>query len=383
MRPAPLPTKLGAARTRLILEHPFIGALVMHLPLVPTDAAWCATVATDVRALYYNPAYIDGLTLEQAQFVLAHEAMHCALAHFARRCHRARRRWDVACDHAVNWLLAEDGLKPPPGALLHPDFHGLSAEEIYPLVPSDTGEAPLDRHLYGDVALEACAPLPPGTGAALSAKIAAAEEAELARCWKGRMAAAAQQARRAGRLSMSWLRLVDDLIQPQLPWRQLLARYVMNAARDDYSFQRLSRREGGALLPRLSSEGVDLHIVLDTSGSIRDDEIAQFVAEVDALKGQISAQVTLHACDEQLDARGPWRFRPWEPLALPRKLGGGGGTRFGPVFEWLGGQGSRPSLLVYFTDAEGEFPRGAPAYPVLWLVKGAAKVPWGERIQLN
>jgi predicted metal-dependent peptidase len=43
----------------------------------------------------------------------------------------------------------------------------------------------------------------------------------------------------------------------------------------------------------------------------------------------------------------------------------------------------RPDLLVYFTDADGEFPRAAPAYPVVWLVKGAGKVPWGDRIQLN
>ena len=41
------------------------------------------------------------------------------------------------------------------------------------------------------------------------------------------------------------------------------------------------------------------------------------------------------------------------------------------------------SLIVYFTDAEGEFPRQAPDYPVIWLVKGRGKVPWGERIQLN
>ena len=50
-------TKLGAARTRLILEQPFIGALVLHLPLVPADPAWCATTATDARAIYFNPAY--------------------------------------------------------------------------------------------------------------------------------------------------------------------------------------------------------------------------------------------------------------------------------------------------------------------------------------
>ena len=84
-------TKLGAARTRLILERPFIGALVMHLPLRPADPAWCETVATDARALYFNPGYIASLTFAQTQFVLAHEAMHCALAHFARRRHRVRR----------------------------------------------------------------------------------------------------------------------------------------------------------------------------------------------------------------------------------------------------------------------------------------------------
>jgi predicted metal-dependent peptidase len=379
--PAAVPTKLGAARTRLILEHPFIGALVMHLPLVPADGRWCSTVATDARALYYNPAYIAGLTLGETQFVLAHEAMHCALGHLARRSHRARRRWDVACDHAANWLLAEEGLKPPPGALVHPDFRGLAAEEIYPLVPPDTSELPLDCHLYDEGAgAEGRAHVP---GGAPTGTAAVGEQARLARRWQGRMVAAGQQARRAGRLSSSWLRLIDELVQPRLPWRQLLARYVMHAARDDYSFQRLSRREGKALLPRLAGGEVNLHIVMDTSGSIQDDELKQFTAEVDALKGQISARVTLHACDERLDPRGPWLFQPWEPVVLPRELGGGGGTRFSPVFEWMADQRTRPDLLVYFTDAEGEFPRSAPGYPVVWLVKGGASVPWGERIQLN
>ena len=131
-------TKLSAARTRLILEHPFIGALVMHLPLEAASARWCNTVATDARAFYFNPAYVAQLDLAQAQFVLAHEALHCALGHFARRAHRTVHRWDVACDHAVNLLLVDEGLKPPPGALLNTKFRGLSAEEIYPLLPPDT-----------------------------------------------------------------------------------------------------------------------------------------------------------------------------------------------------------------------------------------------------
>jgi predicted metal-dependent peptidase len=366
--------KLGAARTRLILERPFIGALVMHLPLVPVEAARCGTVATDARALYYNPAYIEGLTLAETQFVLAHEALHCALGHFARRSHRMRRRWDVACDHAANLLLIEEGLRPPAGALANPDFRGLSAEEIYPLIPPEPAETTLDRHLFEEGGPD----LPP-----LASSTGADERAELAQRWQSRTAAAMQQARRAGRLADSWLRRVDAMIQPQLPWRVLLARYLMSTAREDYSFQRPPRREGDALLPRLASGEVDLCVALDTSGSIAAEELAQFVSEVDAIKGQIRARVTLHACDERLDARGPWEFRHWEPIALPPEIGGGGGTRFAPVFDWLAETRRRPDVLLYFTDAEGEFPRHAPAFPVLWLVKGRGRVPWGERIQLN
>jgi predicted metal-dependent peptidase len=39
--------------------------------------------------------------------------------------------------------------------------------------------------------------------------------------------------------------------------------------------------------------------------------------------------------------------------------------------------------LIYFTDGEGVFPKQEPDYPVSWLVKGKAKVPFGQRIQLN
>ena len=369
-------TKLAAARTRLILEKPFIGALVMHLPLIAAGRDWCETIATDARVFYFNPGYIARLDFAQTQFVLAHEALHCALRHFARRSHRTHRRWDIAADHAVNLLLIDDGLKPPPGALADAEFRGLSAEEIYPLIPPDAAEAPLDRHLFDERGATAAgngAPPEPG----------AREREALARKWQGRMAAAAQQARQAGRLADSWLRKLDGLIEPRLPWRQLLARYMMSAARDDYSFQRPSRREGDALLPRLASSSIDVHVVLDTSGSIGAEALAEFAAEVDALKAQIRARVTLHACDARLDARGPWRYQPWEPLVLPQDLRGGGGTSFVPPFAWIAAARERPDLLIYFTDAEGEFLPRAPEFPVVWLVKGRARVPWGERIQLN
>ena len=144
--------KLAAARTRLILDKPFLGALVLRLPLREAEAGWCATTATDARSFFFNPEYIASLSVREMQFVLAHEALHCGLSHFARREHRDRRRWDIACDHAVNQMLVEDGLEPVRGALIDKNYAGMTAEEIYPLIEQDSVEEPQDHHLYdGDI----------------------------------------------------------------------------------------------------------------------------------------------------------------------------------------------------------------------------------------
>ena len=62
---------------------------------------------------------------------------------------------------------------------------------------------------------------------------------------------------------------------------------------------------------------------------------------------------------------------------------GSGATDFRPVFDWVAASQLRPDLLVYFTDAQGDFPAAEPDYPVIWLIKGKSGVPWGQRIQLN
>ncbi len=398
-------TKLSAARTRLILDRPFLGALVLRLPVKAVKPERCKSIGTDVRALYYNPEYIKNLTLDQTQFVLAHEALHCALSHFSRRQHRVKHRWDIACDLAINPLLIKDGLKPPPGVLLKSGFEDMMAEEIYPYIDDDMDEETHDDHFYDQENKSDGAsggqPLDQdqdreqdaggtGQGQADSEQsgdqprpLSETEQEQLEVQWRQRLAGAAQQALQAGKLGANMARLVEHLLQPQLPWRMLLARYMTAAARDDYSYQRPSRREGSAILPTLKSTQVDVVVVLDTSGSINDTEMREFVSEIDAIKGQMRARLTLHACDARLCEHGPWIYEPWEEFSMPANLYGRGGTSFVPVFEWLEQTGCRPDLLVYFTDAEGEFPKSEPGFPVLWLIKGRGKVPWGQRIQLN
>ncbi len=419
----PVETKLSAARTRLILDKPFLGALVLRLPMKAGDPRWCKTTATDAKTLYYNPEYIAALNLDQTQFVLAHEAMHCALSHFARRQHRNKHRWDVACDHAINPLLVNDGLKPTPEALLLPEYDGMTAEEIYPLIKENTDQEPQDRHLYDDSDSGSEGNQPPpqnsdqkqnrdeergqdgdepkdeggGNGKDAGAKpdnqsggasqpppLTESERETLAVQWQQRMAGAAQQAMQAGKMGGAMARLVDHLLQPQLPWRMLLARYMTSIARDDYSYSRPSnRRESDAILPSLRSTQTNLVVALDTSGSIDDQEINEFVSEVNAIKGQLRAHITVLACDALLSDDSPWEFSPWEEIELPDSLQGGGGTDFRPVFEWTETRDQQPDLLIYFTDAEGKFPTVEPYYSVVWLVKGKLPTPWGTRIQLN
>ncbi len=416
-------TRLAAARTRLIIDKPFLGALVLRLPMIAGDPKWCKTTATDARGFYYNPDYIDSLNLEQTQFVLAHEALHCALSHFARRGTRDKHRWDVACDYAINPILMEDGLQPPPGALYEKTFEGMTADEIYPYIEEMPEQEPLDQHLYDDERDSEGRGQPQGSGGAQGRQqqgegrepqkqkseqgaqgespqqqeeggqaegapkpspLTPSEQEKLRIQWQQRLAGAAQQAMQAGKLGGGMARMIDYLLQPELPWRALLARYLSSVARDDYSYVRPSTRRGDpAIFPSLRSAAIDMVVAVDVSGSVSEKEIGQFISEIDAIKGQLRARIVLHACDANLVPDGPWYFEPWEEFRLPRKFEGGGGTSFKPVFQWVDGLDRQPDLLVYFTDAQGEFPEQPPNYPVIWLVKGKSPVPWGERVQLN
>lgn len=434
--------KLSAARTRLIIDKPFLGALVLRLPMEEANPEWCKTTATDARKFYYNYDFIDCLSIEETQFMLSHEALHCALSHFSRRQHRVTHKWDLSCDYAINPLLIKDGLTPPPGTLHLREYQGMTAEEIYPLIDDLDNQETLDQHIYDDSNSESennLAPPPKddsdtdnttkdkspaqgqgtqkspeqntgqggsqsdnndkegagqtqssnqsdknGKGAEKPQPLTHQEKENLTIQWQQRLAGAAQQAMQAGKLDGEMARMVDFLLQPQLPWRNLVSRYLNAIAREDYSYTRPSTRRGDpAIYPSLRSAQLDIVIAVDTSGSINLTEIQEFVSEIDSLKAQMRARVTLLACDSKLAQGCPWVFEPWDEFSLPKSIKGGGGTRFTPVFDWASQQDKVPDILVYFTDADGEFPKIEPDFDVLWLVKGKSKVPWGQRVQLN
>src|ERR1700734_1913136 len=134
----PTSLRIQKARTSLILDHPFFGSLLFRLK--GRECRSIPTMATDGVSIYYNPDFVETLNAATLAGTLAHEVMHPALHHHVRRSGRDPKRWNVACDYAINPLLVDAGLSLPEGVLLDDRFRAMSAEQIYSLIESEATE---------------------------------------------------------------------------------------------------------------------------------------------------------------------------------------------------------------------------------------------------
>ena len=125
--------KIVQARSNLILDEPFFGALALRLELRPDPT--CETFWTDGKSLGFNPEYVRGLSLAEVQGVICHEVMHNACGHPWRRGDRDPEKWNEATDYAINPIVMDDGMTLPPDGLFDPGFRGMAGEQIYPLLP--------------------------------------------------------------------------------------------------------------------------------------------------------------------------------------------------------------------------------------------------------
>ena len=121
--------RVAKARAELILAHTFYGVLVSQVEPKPSRAF--PTMATDGRTHFYNPDFIAELTQPELLGVQAHETEHDARRHHTRRGHRDPKEWNIATDYAINIDLVDCGFTLPAGALIDPQYRGMSAEDIY------------------------------------------------------------------------------------------------------------------------------------------------------------------------------------------------------------------------------------------------------------
>jgi predicted metal-dependent peptidase len=358
-------------------------------------------MATDGVSLYYNPEFVDTLNSATLAGVLAHEVMHPALQHHLRRSKRDPRRWNEACDYAINPLLLDAGLTLPEGVLVDRRFCGMSAEQIYNLRDAEeqpqsggqnsssdsagagAGETP-EKQVSPD---EPTAPeTEGGIGQVLDAPLPNDETLgveEQAREWSVAVNQAVTLSKQAGKTPAGLARTLDGAAEATVDWRELLRRLWSDTIPADSSWMRPNRRHiwNGLYLPGVVREGVgEIAIAVDCSGSVNARQLRFFEAEIRSiLEGQRPERVHVLYFDAEVNKVDT--YTAGETLHLDPV--GGGGTDFGPCFAWLNARGIRPQTLVFLTDLYGSFPESAPDYPVIWASTGSRQAPFGSVIPIH
>jgi predicted metal-dependent peptidase len=380
---------LGAARARLIVgrdaKSAFFATLVLRLKSEP---AWDVdTLATDGRVLKYNPSFVASLKPEELVGVLAHEVMHCALAHPSRRGARDFTLWNVACDLAINPLLRDAGIVLPECRLMPGEgqftelLPGKSAEEYYSTLMKGGDDPGSD----GDDGRGSVPGDPGGCGQVIDPDQGdPAESQSVAADWQVAVCQAQQAAVGRGPLPAGLGRAVEETLHPPLDWRAVLREFVSRHARNDYSWARPNRRflAQGLYLPGMHSEELgDVILAVDTSGSIGERMLGLFASEANAVLAAYDCSVTVLYHDSEVQKVQGWNSSDGPLLLDPV---GGGGTSHVCVFDWIDRSGLIAACVICLTDLETEFPNVDPNLPVLWAVAGSAsKAPFGQVVHLS
>ncbi|WP_439673691.1 vWA domain-containing protein [Embleya sp. MST-111070] len=390
-----------------VSSYPLLGALAAGLTVV-ADAelarSWgisIAAVSAEHGEIYVNP-HVQ-LSVEEWQFVLAHEMLHAALRHDRRREHRDAHLFNVACDYVINGWLVEMGVGVMPDGLLYDArLTGLSAESVYDTLTTDLRRArklrtPGSREhgdMLGEWLSEPAAatrrssrrgtpgPLPARPGPRVSsvdldAFYRRALTAGLAYHDVGR-----------GLLPAGLVEEIRTLEQPPPAWDVRLARWFDEHVRRPETvrtYARAGRRQAATPdIPRpgrVRPEDVDrlctFGVVLDTSGSMDTTLLGKAlgaIASYASARDVPAARVVY--CDAAAYDAG---YLPVEDIAQRAKVRGRGGTVLQPGIRLLEGAADFPpdGPILVITDGDCDVLRIRREHA--FLVPAGARLPFSPR----
>jgi len=436
---------LTKARTRLLKKLVFFGQLALKLGL--QESTQTQTMATDGKHIYYNPAWVETVSVLMLAGVILHEVLHVIFMHPLRRGGRNHERWNIACDLAINPIIVRHGFELPEGALDEWQYHSMTAEQIYkqldqegdwekhlppespgegeqeagdeaqsggiqqdqsdpetPSAPSQeaetggdeskTGDSPADGGESGKPDANAPPARQPRVGEVWDAtnddgsKLSKSECKALERIVAKDIFTAKQTHDQIGRGSLG--AEIDAQIKEiskaeEVDWRVLLRRNVVGAIEKcDTTWSRPNRRH--------------IHSGLYLPGDSREGcgEIVVVIDTSGSTMGYHS--LFLHEIKLILDEAQPElvhviycdeQVNQTEELVPPVEFTeyhprGGGGTSFRAPFQWVEDRFIEPECLIYLTDGWGESPAEEPEYPVIWATCGTSHYfKWGEIIGID
>ena len=380
--------KLVTARVGLLLRASFFGNLATRLRLINADE-WCPTAATDGRNFYYNTRFIEMLRPKEIEFLFGHEVLHCVYDHFGRRGDRDPQLWNIANDYCVNGDLVKHNVGEKITSvpcLYDRKYDGMSSEEVYDVLYEnaekiDMGkllDQMLDEHLDGD----------DGDGdqdgeGKGRPKLTAEERQAIKDEIKEAMLAAAATVDGAGNLPAGVKRLIQQLTEPQMNWRELLRMNLESTIKADYTWMRASRKgwHMDAVMPgQKPDEMIDIAVALDASGSISETMLRDFLSEIQGIMDSFPA-FKIHVVTFDTDCYNPAQYDSDNlDSMIDYEVKGGGGTDFDCIFTYLKDEEILPRRLIVFTDGYPFGSWGDAEYcDTTWILHGTTTIvpPWG------
>jgi len=362
--------RIITARVGLLLRHPFFGNMATRLRIIAADE-WLPTAAVDGRNLYYNTQFFNAMNNKEIEFVVAHEILHMVFDHLGRRDDRNPMLYNIAADYIVNNTLVRDRIGSSPSIVdCFQDFkyEGWTSEDVYDDLFEEAkkngeeylkqlGEM-LDEHLDidegdegssdGDVGED-------GNGNATSKskpKYSKEEMKKIKDEIKENMLSAAQSAG-AGNVPGAVARMIKELTEPKMNWREILRQQIQSTIRSDYTFSRPSRKGQmtGAILPGMDfDQTIDICVAIDMSGSISNKQGSDFLGEIKGIMDEYKDYNIKVWCfdtrvynEQEFTADGGDDLNEYEVM-------GGGGTDFMCNWEYMKEHDIVPKKFLMFTD---------------------------------
>ena len=370
-------------------ECHFFGALMLFAKIIPDKSI--ETAATDGKQIVVNEKFLDSLKSSEQNALLLHEVLHMALLHVTRRGQRDTYVWNIAADIVVNDLIIRNTkFKLPQGAIIEKKYKDKSVEHIY--------EDLLKNNKYKKIKFEPSMidildkQQEDGDQDAPGKQLTEAEIEEVESFWRDKLEVLKNadqfdskdngQGSIPGGMGIE----IESILEPEVDWRHALWKYVGKTPAD---FDDLDRRffYRGLYLEGLLTEALEVSVCIDTSGSVSDTLLEQFLAELKGiLRSYPHVKCDLFYGDTELF--GPY---PIQTIEETPKAMGRGGTSFRPFFKYL--ENNQNNLMgahkvsIYFTDGYGDFPSKEPEDPTMWLVckdgLESKEFPFGEVVRIS
>jgi predicted metal-dependent peptidase len=380
----PIIDKIIVARVGLLLRHPFFGNLATRLK-IQEGTDWLPTAATDGRTIYFNREFFTPLSIKQVEFVIAHEILHNVFDHMSRREGRKPDIFNIAADYCVNGQIVRDGIGDHniEGIKIFHDkkYYGMGAEEIYDKIYDEMDEEQLkalgqllDEHIdWGEDSKD-------GSGRPTYSK----EELKQIRDEMREATMQAAQAAGAGNVPANIQRMIKELTEPKMNWREIIRQQIQSTIKDDFSFMRPNRKgwHMGAILPGTNfKETIDICVSIDMSGSIGEDQARDFLSEIKGIMQEYQDfNIKVWCFDTSVYNEADFNgysmdeFDEYVPV-------GGGGTEFDCNWEYMKEHDINPKKFIMFTDGYPWGSWGDPDYcDTVFIIHGNNKIvpPFGE-----